>query len=265
MPPRPVAGGLAPARRLRRLRYRRGHAPGGQGVRPERPARSAGNWNCLRTACWHCSAYRPLRHPGRRLVGGGAGERVVTSSSPPVRTRPADRDGDAFTTLDEGAMGGPRPSPSRDPRCRGGRGRHEARLRDDCGVRRQRTPRCSTRHAAGSRSTTSSSPVLPALARAAFIGHADLFAGRWRAHLDRLLAQRRPRSACRERRAGRGRRARSAPRVTKAPAGRSSGVQSLVQVTSDQMRGMLTFSIETGSRSACARNAGRSRSALNPM
>lgn len=33
---------------------------------------------------------------------------------------------------------------------------------------------------------------LPALARAAFIGHADLFAGRWRAHLDRLLAQRRP-------------------------------------------------------------------------
>ena len=33
---------------------------------------------------------------------------------------------------------------------------------------------------------------LPALARAAFIGHADLFAGRWRPHLDRLLAQRRP-------------------------------------------------------------------------
>ena len=33
---------------------------------------------------------------------------------------------------------------------------------------------------------------LPALTRAAFIGHADLFAGRWRAHLDRLLAQRRP-------------------------------------------------------------------------
>ena len=33
---------------------------------------------------------------------------------------------------------------------------------------------------------------LPALARAAFIGHDDLFAGRWRAHLDRLLAQRRP-------------------------------------------------------------------------
>ena len=33
---------------------------------------------------------------------------------------------------------------------------------------------------------------LPALARGAFIGHADLFAGRWRPHLDRLLAQRRP-------------------------------------------------------------------------
>ena len=36
------------------------------------------------------------------------------------------------------------------------------------------------------------------------------------------------------------------------------------QVTSDQIRGMFTFSIETGCRLACARNAGRSRSALNP-
>lgn len=33
---------------------------------------------------------------------------------------------------------------------------------------------------------------LPALTRAAFIGHEDLFAGRWGAHLDRLLAQPRP-------------------------------------------------------------------------
>ena len=39
---------------------------------------------------------------------------------------------------------------------------------------------------------------------------------------------------------------------------------SFMQVTSDQMRGMLTFSIETGSRPACTRNAGRSRSALKP-
>src|SRR6185295_15729223 len=40
---------------------------------------------------------------------------------------------------------------------------------------------------------------------------------------------------------------------------------SLTQVTSDQIRGMLTFSIEIGSRSAWARNAGRSRSDLKPM
>ena len=33
---------------------------------------------------------------------------------------------------------------------------------------------------------------LPGLARAAFIDHDDLFAGRWRGHLDRLLAQPRP-------------------------------------------------------------------------
>jgi L-arabinokinase len=33
---------------------------------------------------------------------------------------------------------------------------------------------------------------LPELARAAFIGHGDLFAGRWGTHLDRLLAQPRP-------------------------------------------------------------------------
>ena len=39
----------------------------------------------------------------------------------------------------------------------------------------------------------------------------------------------------------------------------------LTVVTSDQMRGKFTFSIETGCRSACARNAGRSRSALKPM
>ena len=37
-----------------------------------------------------------------------------------------------------------------------------------------------------------------------------------------------------------------------------------MQVTSDQMRGMLTFSIDTGSRPAWTRNAGRSRSALKP-
>ena len=39
---------------------------------------------------------------------------------------------------------------------------------------------------------------------------------------------------------------------------------SLMQVTSDQIRGTFTFSIDTGFRSACARNAGRSRSDLNP-
>src|SRR5690606_22655118 len=42
-------------------------------------------------------------------------------------------------------------------------------------------------------------------------------------------------------------------------------VYSFTQVTSDQMRGMLTFSMETGVRRACARNAGRSRSDLKPM
>ena len=38
-----------------------------------------------------------------------------------------------------------------------------------------------------------------------------------------------------------------------------------MQVTSDQILGMFTFSIETGLSSACARNAGRSRSDLKPM
>src|SRR5205085_1360432 len=37
------------------------------------------------------------------------------------------------------------------------------------------------------------------------------------------------------------------------------------QVTSDQIFGQFTFSIETGLRSVCARNAGRSRSDLKPM
>ena len=37
------------------------------------------------------------------------------------------------------------------------------------------------------------------------------------------------------------------------------------QVTSDQILGTFTFSIDTGFRSACARNAGRSRSDLKPM
>ena len=41
--------------------------------------------------------------------------------------------------------------------------------------------------------------------------------------------------------------------------------EALTQVTSDQMRGKLTFSIETGFRLACARNAGRSRSDLKPI
>src|SRR5262249_7124236 len=41
--------------------------------------------------------------------------------------------------------------------------------------------------------------------------------------------------------------------------------QSLMQVTRDQIRGTLTFSIETGLSSAWARNAGRSRSDLKPM
>jgi hypothetical protein len=39
----------------------------------------------------------------------------------------------------------------------------------------------------------------------------------------------------------------------------------LTLVTSDQIRGTFTFSIDTGCRSACARNAGRSRSDLKPM
>ena len=45
----------------------------------------------------------------------------------------------------------------------------------------------------------------------------------------------------------------------------SGRTQSFTHVTSDQIRGTFTFSIETGCRSACARNAGRSRSALKPM
>ena len=41
--------------------------------------------------------------------------------------------------------------------------------------------------------------------------------------------------------------------------------QSFTHVTSDQIRGTFTFSIETGSSADCVRNAGRSRSALKPM
>ena len=43
------------------------------------------------------------------------------------------------------------------------------------------------------------------------------------------------------------------------------GQCALTVVTSDQIRGKFTFSMETGLRSAWARNAGRSRSDLNPM
>ena len=39
----------------------------------------------------------------------------------------------------------------------------------------------------------------------------------------------------------------------------------LITVTNDQIFGMLTFSIDCGCISACVRNAGRSRSAVNPM
>ena len=41
--------------------------------------------------------------------------------------------------------------------------------------------------------------------------------------------------------------------------------QSFTHVTRDQIRGTFTFSIDTGSSADCARNAGRSRSALKPM
>ncbi len=41
--------------------------------------------------------------------------------------------------------------------------------------------------------------------------------------------------------------------------------QSFTHVTRDQIRGTFTFSIEIGSSADCARNAGRSRSALKPM
>ncbi len=41
--------------------------------------------------------------------------------------------------------------------------------------------------------------------------------------------------------------------------------QSFTHVTRDQIRGTFTFSIETGASADCARNAERSRSALNPM
>ena len=46
---------------------------------------------------------------------------------------------------------------------------------------------------------------------------------------------------------------------------RPADAQSLMQVMSDQILGTLTFSIDTGFNSAWARNAGRSRSDLNPM
>ena len=44
----------------------------------------------------------------------------------------------------------------------------------------------------------------------------------------------------------------------------AAGVYSLMVVTSDQIRGTFTFSIDTGFRSAWTRNAGRSRSDLKP-
>src|SRR5438128_1989653 len=52
-------------------------------------------------------------------------------------------------------------------------------------------------------------------------------------------------------------------RVTDADRGRAGGY-SFTHVTSDQIRGTFTFSIEIGWRSACTRKAGRSRSDLNP-
>jgi L-arabinokinase len=99
---------------------------------------------------------------------------------------------------------------------------------------------------------------MPRYLRCAFLDQSSLLAGRWRAALDRAA---------------------TAPPPTEKPA--TNGAQLIAerilssvfefclllftQGTSDQMRGEFTFAMDTGFRSACARNAGRSRSALKPM
>ena len=54
------------------------------------------------------------------------------------------------------------------------------------------TPRCSTRRAATSPSTTCSSRRCRSICARRFINHDDLFAGKWESHLDKLLAQPKP-------------------------------------------------------------------------
>ncbi len=107
---------------------------------------------------------------------------------------------------------------------------------------------------------------MPRVLRCRFIPQDDLMAGRWRTHVDALLAQPPPPDA-------RGSTALMSPRADLAILNVALTLRrctshwcydSLTQVTSDQIRGTFTFSIETGRRSACARNAGRSRSDLKP-
>ena len=96
---------------------------------------------------------------------------------------------------------------------------------------------------------------MPRYLRCGFISNEDLYAGSWEPALDAVLAQPAPPER---------------PPVDGADVvarrlAEATRRQSLMQVTSDQIRGMFTFSIETGCSSACARNPGKSRSHLNPM
>ena len=120
-------------------------------------------------------------------VARANGCHVVFTTGPHAPRGP---DGDAFTTLDEGAMAGR------------GIAFEDLVAAVDVVVTKPgygMIAECAANDTAMLYTSRGRFPEydvlvagLPALARAAFIGHADLFAGRWRAHLDRLLAQRRP-------------------------------------------------------------------------
>ena len=121
--------------------------------------------------------------------------------------------------------------------------------------------RCSTRRAAGSSNTTCSSPRCRASCAAAScrrtICSRDAGA-RTSTHCSR--SQIRPNARGSTARSRRG----AILKLTGGCDRRLTNYDSLTQVTSDQIRGMFTFSIDTGLRSAWARNAGRSRSDLKP-
>ena len=153
----------------------------------------------------------------------------------------------------EDAMYDARPA-LRGPRRRRGRRHHQAGIRHHLGLRGQRHGDALHVARAVSRNTRSWSARCRGSCAAGASSPRRSQTARWNEGLRELAAlpppPEQPRDRWRRSRGGDDRR---------------PGQCALTVVTSDQIRGKFTFSIDIGLRSAWARNAGRSRSDLNPM